>query len=142
MQSSKLENVPLTELAKLCCGENENCTSDRFKKACSLFIHTDDFHEPTADNPDPEQPAKKAKKELRGDTELSNTVRIAVEKMKDEDGWSLMQKIGGYIANHSSLSSKNYGYARWLDLVRATEYFEEEMREKNRVYFKGKQAPK
>ena len=36
-----------------------------------------------------------------------------------------MTRIGQYISNHSSLSSKNYGYARWSDLIRATEYFEE-----------------
>ena len=45
--------------------------------------------------------------------------------MKGEDGAAPMGRIGQYIANNSSLSQKNYGYARWSDLMRATEYFEE-----------------
>lgn len=34
-----------------------------------------------------------------------------------------MAKIGQYIANNAKLSQKNYGYAGWSDLIRATEYF-------------------
>jgi len=51
-----------------------------------------------------------------------------------------MSRIGQYIANHSSLSSKNYGYARWSDLVRATEYFEELTSEAGHAAFRTKQG--
>jgi hypothetical protein len=40
----------------------------------------------------------------------------------------------------SKLSSKNYGYARWSDLIRATEYFEESVRDGHHVYFRRKGA--
>lgn len=53
-----------------------------------------------------------------------------------------MTRIGQYIANQSSLSQKNYGYARWSDLLRATEYFDEVSPENNQPSFKAKKAPR
>jgi hypothetical protein len=44
------------------------------------------------------------------------------------------------IANHSSLSSKNYGYARWSELILATEYFEEAPGENNQPSFESKKT--
>ena len=67
-------------------------------------------------------------------------LRAAVENMKDENGVVSMTRIGQYISNHSSLSCKNYGYARWSDLIRATEYFEESAGEKHQVGFGSKKA--
>lgn len=49
-----------------------------------------------------------------------------------------MAKIGQYIANNSSLSPKNCGYARWSDLIRATEYFEETSGENHQLSFRSK----
>ena len=71
-----------------------------------------------------------------------NALREAIASTRDEDGWSSMQRIGAYITNHSSLSSKNYGYARWTDLVRATEYFDLETRDSNHSYFREKNIAK
>jgi len=109
-------------------------------KACSLFIHTDNFKEPSADNPATSKAVRKTRNELRGDTELMNLLRAAVESMKDENGFAPMTRIGKYISNQSSLSSKNYGYARWTDLIRATEYFEEHQAENHQVAFANKRA--
>jgi pentatricopeptide repeat protein len=60
--------------------------------------------------------------------------------MKGEDGWAPMTKIGQYIANNSSLSQKNYGYARWSDLMRATEYFEDMCDAHHQPSFRSKKA--
>ena len=49
-----------------------------------------------------------------------------------------MARVGHYIANNSSLSSKNYGYARWSDLMRATEYFEETSGDDHQPSFRNK----
>jgi len=62
--------------------------------------------------------------------------------MKGEDGAAPMGRIGQYIANNSSLSPKNYGYARWSDLIRATEYFEEVAGENHQPSFREKKAGK
>ena len=109
-------------------------------KACSVFIHTDNFKEPSADNPLPSRAARKTKNELRGDSELMNVLRAAIESMNSESGFAPMTRIGQYISNHSSLSAKNYGYARWSDLIRATEYFEESAGENNQVSFGSKKT--
>lgn len=127
--------LKLLSKGKSVIGFGESKTPDPFKKACSLFIHTDNFTEPTEEHPMPAKGTRKSKKELRGDTELMNVLRAAVEGMKGESGLASMGRIGHYISNHSSLSSKNYGYARWSDLIRATEYFEEVTGENNQPSF-------
>lgn len=117
-------------------GFGKSTAPEPFKKACTEFIETDSFQEPTPDNPEPQQRVKKSKLQLKGDTELMNALRGAVDAMKDEDGWSPLQKIGTYITNTASLSCKNYGYAKWGEVIRATEYFEMELREKNHTFFR------
>jgi OST-HTH/LOTUS domain len=130
--------LKLLSKGKTVIGFGESKTPEPFVKACSVFIHTDDFKEPSADNPLPSGTARKTKNELRGDTELMNVLRAAIESMKGENGFAPMTRIGQYVSNHSSLSSKNYGYARWSDLIRAMEYFEEHAAENNHVSFSSR----
>lgn len=132
--------IKLLSKGKTVIGFGESKTPEPFVRACSVFIHTDNFKEPSADNPLPSRAARKTRNELRGDTELMNALRAAVEGMKDENGFAPMTRIGQYISNHSSLSSKNYGYARWSDLIRATEYFEESQGENHQVAFGGRRS--
>lgn len=125
---------------KTVIGFGESKTPEPFVRACSEFIHTDSVNEPSAENPLPLRATRKTRKELRGDTELMNALRAAIEGMKDENGFAPMTRIGQYISNHSSLSSKNYGYARWSDLIRATEYFEESSGENHQVRFRRQES--
>lgn len=62
---------------KVVIGLGESKTPDPFKKACSIFIHTDNFREPTPEHPDPSKSTRKSRNELRGDTELMNVLRAA-----------------------------------------------------------------
>jgi uncharacterized protein (TIGR00288 family) len=119
-------------------GFGESKTPEPFRKACSLFVFTDDLREPTEDGVPSSTSQRRSKKELRGDTELMNVLRASIENMKGEDGWAPMGRIGKYISNHSSLSQKNYGYARWSDLIRASEYFEEAEDEHKHPTFRAK----
>ena len=132
--------LKLLSKGKAVIGFGESKTPEPFVKACSVFIHTDNFKEPSAENPLTSRAVRRARNELRGDTELMNVLRAAVESMKDESGFSPMTRIGQYISNQSSLSSKNYGYARWSDLIRATEYFEESQGENHQVAFGSKRS--
>ena len=132
--------IKLLSKGKTVIGFGESKTPEPFVKACSVFIHTDHFKEPSAENPLPSWSTRSSKNELRGDSELMNVLRAAVESMKDENGFAPMGRIGHYISNHSSLSSKNYGYARWSDLIRATGYFEESSGENHQVAFGSKKA--
>ena len=74
--------LKLLAKGKSVIGFGESKTPEPFKKACSLFIHTDNFKEPTAEHPLPAKGTKKTKNELRGDTELMNVLRAAIEGMK------------------------------------------------------------
>jgi uncharacterized protein (TIGR00288 family) len=133
--------LKLLSKGKSVIGFGESKAPEPFKKACSVFIHTDNFKEASAENPLPAKGTRKSKNELRGDTELMNALRAAIEAMKGEDGFAPMSRIGQYISNQSSLSSKNYGFAKWSDLIRATEYFEEMTTEGNHPAF-GSRKPK
>jgi uncharacterized protein (TIGR00288 family) len=130
----------LLSKAKTVIGFGESKTPEPFRRACSEFIVTDNFKEASADNPISSKSSRKGKNDLRGDTELMNVLRAAVENMKGENGFAPMSRIGKYISNHSSLSSKNYGYAKWSDLIRATEYFEEAPDENNHPMFGSRKA--
>jgi len=130
----------LISKGKSVIGFGESKTPEPFVNACSLFIHTDDFKEPSADNPLPSRSTRKTRNELRRDTVLMSTLRTAIESVKGESGFAPMTRIGQYISNQSSLSSKNYGYARWTDLIRATDYFEEHATENNQVGFSSKKS--
>lgn len=133
--------LKLLAKGKSVIGFGESKTPEPFKKACSLFIHTDGFGRQSDESRGSSGGGKRwARNELRGDTELSNLLRAAVEAMKGEDGAAPMGKVGQYIANNSSLSHKNYGYARWSDLMRATEYFEEMSGDNHQPSFRNKKA--
>jgi uncharacterized protein (TIGR00288 family) len=128
---------------KTVIGFGESKTPEPFKKACSLFVHTDSFVEDADESSArPASSPRRSKNELRGDTELMNVLRSAIEGMKGETGTAPMARIGQYISNHSSLSPKNYGYARWSDLIRATEYFDEVAGENQQPSFKSKARAK
>lgn len=132
--------LKLLAKGKSVIGFGESKTPEPFKKACSVFIHTDNFKEASDENPIPAASARKTKNELRGNTELMNVLRAAIESMKDENGLAAMTRIGQYISNHSSLSCKNNGYTRWSDLIRATGYFEETSAENNQPSFRSKKS--
>ena len=68
-------------------------------------------------------PARKTGAELRGDGNLVNLLREAMDAT-DRDGWSHLGAVGHYLVNRSSFTSKNYGYANLKGLITATGLFE------------------
>ena len=128
--------LKLLSKGKQVIGFGESRTPEPFQKACSVFIHTDNFEEPSDEGPSTKpQSSRRTRNELRGDSALMKALRSAVESMKGENGYAPMARIGQYISNHSSLSCKNYGYSRWSDLIRATEYFDEGVGDNNQPSF-------
>ena len=110
-------------------GFGEKKTPQPFVDACSPFIYTENLvtaEEEKMDNP--QQPARKSKKDLRKESSLVRLLRTAVEQTSDDDGWADMSRVGSYISNNSSFSSINYGYKKLGDLIRATELFDVEMK--------------
>lgn len=110
-------------------GFGEKKTPKPFVDACSPFIYTENLiPEQEEKTSKIKKPGKKSKNELRRDTALVKLLRTAVEQTSEDDGWALMSRVGSYISNNSSFSAINYGYKKLGDLIRATELFDEEMR--------------
>ncbi len=117
-------------------GFGEKKTPQPFVDSCSTFIFTENLAEKGDEESSDEEPVtKKTRNELRGDAWLVKLLRTAIDQTSDDDGWSNMSKVAHYISNNSSFSSINYGYKRIGDLVRATELFEIEMRNKGTVMY-------
>lgn len=126
-------------------GFGERKTPMPFVNACSQFIYTENLREDTEEQGDedsgdavkPTATAKRTRNELRGDTVLVRTLRTAVEQTADDDGWAHLGKVGQYISNNSSFSPVNYGYKKLSDLIRASELFDIDTREKNVVFIRS-----
>lgn len=126
-------------------GFGERKTPMPFVNACSQFIYTENLREESEEgesneNGSPAKPkptAKRTRKELRGDALLVRTLRTAVEQTADDDGWAHLGAVGTYISNNSSFSPVNYGYKKLSDLIRASELFEMNVRDKNTLYIKS-----
>ena len=67
-----------------------------------------------------------------------NAIRKAISEEADEAGWAIASKISQQINRQISLSPKNFGYAKWPALIRATEYFEEGKNSKGQQVFRIK----
>ena len=64
---------------------------------------------------------------LRNDAKLVNLLRSCATTASDEDGWARLSTIGALMrAQQPDFDSRNWGYAKLSDLVRATELFEVE----------------
>ena len=121
-------------------GFGEKKTPKPFVDACSPFIYTENLAQEEeedkktkADNP--KKQTKNSKAELRKDNALVKLLRTAVEQSSEDDGWAHMSHVGHYISNNSSFSSINYGYKKLGDLIRASELFDIEMRNKGSVMY-------
>lgn len=136
--------MKLLAKGKQVIGFGRSTTPESFRKACSVFIHTDTFREPAPDNSSQGSSAnsRRTKNELRGDTELMNALRAAVDTMAGDEGWAMINNVGHYIVRSAKLASESYGYRSWLALIRATEYFEEKPPEGNQFYFRRRQPTK
>jgi len=117
-------------------GFGEKKTPLAFVKACSQFIFTENLIE--AEVSDKEQPEstnlvgiRKSRNELRMDAWLVKLLRTAVEQTSGDDGWAHLGVVGKYISNNTSFSPVNYGYTKLGEIVRVSELFEVEMRNKS-----------
>lgn len=68
---------------------------------------------------------KKNAKELAGDAKLVTLIRSAVDALSDEDGFAHLGEIKKHIVkNFSAFDSRNYGYAKFSDLIKAIGLFD------------------
>jgi len=119
-------------------GFGEKKTPQPFVNACSQFIYTENLL-PSVENDESEDNAshdrKKSRNELRGDAALVKLLRNAADQTAGEDGWANLGRVGQYISNTASFSPINYGYRKLSELIRASELFDVEMRNNNKVMY-------
>ena len=119
-------------------GFGESKTPKPFVDACSQFIYVENLQPEEEEEKKTKKQAghaKKTKNELRKDTSLVRLLRKAVEQTSEDDGWSNLGRVGQYISNNSSFSPVNYGYKRLVDLIRASELFDMELRSEGTIWY-------
>lgn len=68
---------------------------------------------------------KKSSKELAMDAKLVMLIRSAIDALSDDDGFAHMGEVKKHILkNYSAFDSRNYGYEKFSDLVKAVGLFE------------------
>jgi uncharacterized LabA/DUF88 family protein len=68
---------------------------------------------------------KKTSKQLASDAKLVSLIRSAIESLSDEDGYANTGEIKKHIVkNYSAFDSRNYGYAKFSDLIDTIGLFE------------------
>ncbi|WP_404313251.1 NYN domain-containing protein [Agrococcus terreus] len=109
-------------------GFGERKTPESFRNACDSFTYLDVLEAPAADDADPAPaavPGRVPTSRLRSDTRLVARLRAAVETASGEDGFGDLAAVGSLMRKqHPDFDSRNWGYAKLSDLVRATELFE------------------
>ena len=78
---------------------------------------------------EPQKPAlpgtRKTAKELAQDARLVSLIRSAIDALSDEDGYAHIGEVKKHIVkNYSAFDSRNYGYAKFGELVKTVGLFE------------------
>lgn len=117
----------IRESGLLVYGFGEQKTPTPFVSACDKFIFTEVLRAKTDEG---EKIVKKSTSELKQDTKLVSLLRNAVEASSDESGWAQLGPVGSNIAKQSpQFDSRNYGYGKLGELVKATKLFDIEERQ-------------
>ncbi len=103
-------------------GFGERKTPEAFRNACDRFTYLDVLDE--AAESTTTAPTRVPPPKLRGDTRLVSGLRTSVTTASGEDGWANLSAVGVLMRKQQpDFDSRNWGYAKLSDLVRATELF-------------------
>jgi len=98
-------------------GFGERKTPEAFVKACDKFIYTDILKPPAAKT-------AKTKAKSKSPSPKKKLVE-AVDKAAADDGWANLGTVGTMLLkNDPSFDSRNYGFRKLVDLVKAQSYLE------------------
>lgn len=113
----------IREEGLLVYGIGEKKTPKAFVSACDKFIYTEVIRVIKEGS----KPAVKLRtaNELKGDTQLVNLLRTALEAASDESGWAQLGAVGSNIAKQApEFDPRNYGYSKLGELAAALQLFE------------------
>ncbi|MDP3713421.1 MAG: NYN domain-containing protein [Mycobacteriales bacterium] len=123
----------LRESGKTVYGFGEPKTPRSLVAACDKFVYLDVLR--IAEEPEQSTekaavaraPIRKSASELRTDARLLTLLRDGVGAASDDDGWANLGGVGSHVAKQEpAFDSRNWGYAKLIDLVTAIELFEVE----------------
>ncbi|MGC5075691.1 NYN domain-containing protein [Agrococcus sp. DT81.2] len=119
-------------------GFGERQTPAAFRNGCDQFTYLDVLDEPVAESPSV-PPARVAAAHLRGDSKLVLGLRSSIASGSGDDGWADLAAVGSLMRKQQpDFDSRNWGYAKLSDLVRATELFVVEPRPTGGMRVRGK----
>ena len=117
----------LRESGKRVYGFGEKKTPRPFVAACDRFIYTEVFAAAVAVT---SAPKSRSAVELKQDIKLVHLLRSAIEAASDEGGWAHLGGVGSNMTKQApDFDSRNYGYSKLSDLLKATGLFEIERRD-------------
>ena len=145
--------IRFRESGKLVYGFGEQKTPESLRAACNKFIYIeilslDKVEEPTkqilptnSNNPEIQKTnanselineamqlapvVKKTTKQLASDTKLVSLIRSAIEALSEDDSFASLSEVKKHIIkNYSAFDSRNYGYAKFSDLITTIGLFE------------------
>ncbi|WP_052573372.1 NYN domain-containing protein [Haloferula sp. BvORR071] len=110
-------------------GFGEKKTPQPFVRACDKFVYTDviaAISTTAAESGDLTPEPKRTGAQLRKDKELIASIRKAIDAVTgDESEWASLGGVGSTLSKRMpDFDSRNYGYARLSDLIKATDLFE------------------
>ena len=109
-------------------GFGERKTPEAFRNACDRFTYLDVLDEAAAESTSAALTRIPSAK-LRSDNKLVHGLRTGVATAAGEDGWANLSAVGQLMRKQQpDFDSRNWGYAKLSDLVRATELFVVETR--------------
>ncbi|WP_367871002.1 NYN domain-containing protein [Luteolibacter sp. Populi] len=111
-------------------GFGEKKTPKPFVSACDKFVYTEVINAISESGTGSEGSGtaiqKKSGAELRKDQKLINGIRKAIEAVtREEDEWASLGGVGSNLLKlMPDFDSRNHGYGRLSDLIKATDLFE------------------
>ncbi|MGH3499735.1 MAG: NYN domain-containing protein [Nocardioidaceae bacterium] len=121
----------LRESGKTVYGFGEKKTPQSLVAACDKFVYLDVLRrpekpkEPSEEDLAPAGPARKSTSELRGEAKLVRLFRDGIDAASDDDGWANLGRVGSHVAKQApDFDSRNWGYAKLVDLINAIALFE------------------
>lgn len=103
-------------------GFGERKTPQAFVQACSKFIYVEIL---TAESSDSETNNDNTRQLLTIDKTLKELLKEAVDSNSDEESWAHLGSIGQTLSKRMpDFDSRNYGFAKLSDLLRATSLFD------------------
>jgi hypothetical protein len=118
----------LREAGKTVYGFGEPKTPHSLVAACDKFVYLDVLRKP--DKPEQRSdegraPARRSTNDLRGDAKLVKLLREGIDAASDDEGWANLGGVGTHVAKQApDFDSRNWGYAKLVDLVTTIDMFE------------------